>query len=69
MIDKKIDELFRICVINNFDFILQREGENNFINHTLEPKKEIIVNFSNNEDKNFVKLLDEKIEELKNIIQ
>ena len=64
--DKKIDELFRICVLKHFNFILQKEGDNNFINYTLEPKKEMVINVINNEDKEFEKLLDEKLIELKN---
>ncbi len=64
--DKKINELFRICVLKHFNFILQKEGDSNFITYTLEPKKEMIINVVDNEDKEFEELLDEKLIELKN---
>ena len=65
--DKKIDELFRMCGINNFSFTLQKEGKENFIDYSLTPDKKIIINVPNYEDKEFEKLLDNKIDELKEL--
>jgi hypothetical protein len=66
--DKKIDELFRMCGIHDFSFTLQKEGEKNFIDYSLTPDKEIIINVPNYEDKEFEKLLDNKINELKELL-
>jgi hypothetical protein len=60
----KLNELFSICGINDFVFHLQKEGESNYINYTLDPKK-IVVNLPNIEDEELDSLLTQKIKELK----
>ena len=62
--NEKLNELFSICGINDFVFHLQKEGESNYINYTLDPKK-IVVNLPNIEDEELDSLLTQKIKELK----
>lgn len=59
----------RICGINHFVFVYQKEGNKNFINKIDEPEKTIIVNIVNTEDKELETLLDSKIKELKELFQ
>ena len=66
--NEKLNELFKICGINDFVFHLQREGETNFIDYTLDPKT-IVVNVPDTEDKEFDELLTIKINELKEIFK
>ena len=66
--NEKLNELFKICGINDFVFHLQREGEKNYINYSIDEKK-IIVNVPNTEDKEFDELLTIKINELKEIFK
>jgi hypothetical protein len=61
---EKLNELFSICGINDFVFHLQKEGETNYIDYTLDPKK-IVVNIPDIEDKELDQLLTDKINELK----
>ena len=60
----KLNELFSICGINDFVFHLQKEGETNYIDYTLDPKK-IVVNLPNIDDDELDTLLTHKINELK----
>ena len=62
--NEKLNELFSFCGINDFVFHLQKEGETNFIDYTLDPKT-IVVNIPDIEDKEFYQLLTDKIKELK----
>jgi len=62
--NEKLNELFSICGINDFVFHLQKEGEINYIDYTLDPKK-IVVNISDIEDMELDQLLTDKIKELK----
>jgi hypothetical protein len=62
--NEKLNELFSICGINDFVFHLQKEGETNYIDYTLDPKN-IVVNIPDIEDKKLDQLLTDKIEELK----
>ena len=62
--NEKLNELFSICGINDFVFHLQKEGEINFIDYTLDPKT-IVVNIPDIEDTEFDQLLTDKIKELK----
>ena len=62
--NEKLNELFSICGINDFVFHLQKEGETNFIDYTLDPKT-IVVNIPDIEDKKLDQLITDKIEELK----
>jgi hypothetical protein len=66
--NEKLNELFKICGINDFVFHLQKEGETNFIDYTLDPKT-IVVNVPDTEDKEFDELLTIKINELKEIFK
>ena len=61
---EKLNELFSICGINDFIFHLQKVGETNYIDYTLDPKK-IVVNIPDIEDKELDQLLIDKINELK----
>jgi hypothetical protein len=65
----KLNELFRICGINDFIFTYQKEGDNNYIDYSLEPEKKIVVNITNTEDEELDKLLTSKIEELKELFK
>jgi hypothetical protein len=65
----KLNELFRICGINDFVFTYQKEGDKNFIDYSLEPEKKIVVNISNTEDKELDMLLTAKINELKELFK
>ena len=62
--NEKLNELFSICGVNDFVFHLQKEGETNYIDYTLEPKK-IVVNIPDIEDIELGNLLTDKINELK----
>jgi len=62
--NEKLNELFSICGINDFVFHLQKEGETNYIDYTLDPKK-IVVNLPNIDDDELDTLLTNKINELK----
>lgn len=62
--NEKLNELFSICGINDFVFHLQKEGEINYIDYTLDPKK-IVVNIPDIEDVGLRNLLTDKINELK----
>ena len=62
--NEKLNELLSICGINDFVFHLQKEGETNYIDYTLDPKN-IVVNIPNIEDKDLDQLLTDKINELK----
>ena len=66
--NEKLNELFKICGINDFVFHLQKEGETNFIDYTLDPKT-IVVNVPDIEDTEFDRLLTDKIKELKEIFK
>ena len=61
---EKLNELFRICGINDFVFTYQKEGEENYINYSID-EKTIVVNISNVEDVELDNLLENKINELK----
>jgi hypothetical protein len=65
----KLNELFRICGINDFIFTYQKEGDKNYIDYSVEPEKKIVVNLPNVEDKEFNNLLTSKIEELKELFK
>ena len=65
----KLNELFAICGINDFIFIYLKEGEENYIDYSIEPEKKILVNISNAEDAELDDLLTSKIEELKELFK
>ena len=60
----KINKIFEICVINDFDFTYQNEGQKNYITYSLNPNK-ILINISDINDVELEKLLDDKFKELK----
>ena len=64
----KLNKLFEICGINNFEFTYQKEGDKNFITHSLNPNV-ILVNIISIEDADLEKLLDDKIKELEEIFK
>lgn len=64
----KLNQLFEVCGINDFEFTYQKEGDKNFITYELEPNK-ILVNISDIDDVELEKLLDDKIKELKEIFK
>jgi hypothetical protein len=59
----KLNELVRLCGINDIEFTIHK-SETNSVEYINEEKK-FVVNFSDVEDKEFEKLLDSKISELK----
>lgn len=65
----KLKELFQICGINDFIFTYQKEGDENFVDYSLEPVKKIVVNIANSDDKELDKLLSNKIDELKELFK
>jgi hypothetical protein len=65
----KLNELFQICGINDFIFTYQKEGDNNYVDYSLEPEKKIVVNIPNSDDKELDILLGNKIEELKELFK
>ena len=65
----KLKELFQICGVNDFIFTYQKEGDENFVDYSLEPVKKIVVNIANSDDKELDKLLSNKIDELKELFK
>jgi len=65
----KLNELFTICGINDFIFTYQKEGEENYIDYSVDPEKKIIVNIPNVDDTELDVLLTSKIEELKELFK
>ena len=65
----KLNELFQICGINDFIFTYQKEGDENFVDYSLEPVKKIVVNIANSDDEELDKLLSNKIDELKELFK
>jgi hypothetical protein len=66
--NEKLNKLFEVCGINDFEFTYQKDGDKNFISHSLNPNK-ILVNISDVEDVELEKLLNDKIEELKELFK
>lgn len=65
----KLNELFRICGVNDFTFTYQKEGEENYIDYSIQPERKILVNISDTEDTELDNLLSSKIEELKELFK
>ena len=65
----KLNELMRICGVNDITFIYQKNGDINFIEESNEPEKTITVNICDYEDKELDGLLSRKIEELKELFK
>lgn len=64
----KLNELLILCGINNIVFTYQKEEGGNYIDFN-EPEKTIVVNVSDYEDKELDSLLNNKIEELKELFK
>ena len=64
----KLNELLILCGINNIVFTYQKEEGGNYVNFN-EPEKTIVVNVSDYEDKELDSLLNNKIEELKELFK
>lgn len=64
----KLNQLFEICGKNHFEFTYQKEGDKNFITHSINPNI-ILVNIIDVDDVNLDSLLSDKIEELKKMFQ
>jgi hypothetical protein len=63
-IPNKLNEILILCSKNNMEFIYQKEGEENFIEFSIEPERKITVNIVNEKDKNLKKIINGKLEEL-----
>lgn len=63
---EKINELVKLCAKNNFEFILTKDGDKNKFDIVAEEKK-FILNIPDFDDKNLIFILNQKIEELKNL--
>lgn len=63
---EKINELFKLASLNDFEFIYQNEGVENFIELNFEPKKYILINICDAEDPDLNKMLQDNINELNN---
>jgi hypothetical protein len=63
-IPNKLNEILILCSKNNMEFIYQKEGEENFIEFSIEPERKITVNIVNEKDKNLKRLINEKLEGL-----
>lgn len=64
----KLNELLILCGINNIVFTYQKEDGGNYVDFN-ESEKTIVVNVSDYEDKELDSLLNNKIEELKELFK
>jgi hypothetical protein len=51
------------------EFVYQKEGEENFIEFSIEPERKITINIVNEKDKNLKKLINKKFEELNQLFK
>lgn len=68
-ISKKLNHLLTLCAKQNFEFLLQKEGSTNRIYFTGPPENKLEINLGDVEDKDLEKILDEKIQELENLLK
>ena len=68
-ISNKINDILILCSKHNMEFIYQKEGDENFIEYSIEPQKKIIINLPNKEDENLEEILDLKFKELNQFFQ
>jgi hypothetical protein len=68
-ISDKLNHLFTICGINDFEFVFQKEGDKNYVDFSTSPNKKIVINIINEEDKELENLLSNKINELEELFQ
>jgi hypothetical protein len=64
----QLNELVKICGINDIDFTMTKEGDENSVVYLKEEKK-FLVNVIDGEDKELEILLTNKINELKEMFQ
>lgn len=64
----KLNELVKLCGINDIEFIMTKEGDENQI-ELLKEEKKFILNVPNTEDKELENLLSNKINELKELFK
>ena len=64
----KLNELLILCGINNIVFTYQKEDSGNYVDFN-ESEKTIVINISDYEDKELDSLLNNKIEELKELFK
>ena len=68
-IPNKLNEILILCSKNNMEFTYQKEGEENFIEYSIEPERKITVNIVKEKDKNLKRLINEKLEELNQLFK
>jgi hypothetical protein len=68
-IPNKLNEILIFCSKNNMEFTYQKEGEENFIEFSIEPERKITINIVNEKDKNLKKLINKKFEELNQLFK
>lgn len=64
----QLNELVRLCGINDIDFTITKEGSANSVEYLKEEKK-FLVNVPDGEDKELENLLESKIKELKELFK
>ena len=64
----KLNELLILCGINNIVFTYQKEDSGNYVDFN-ESEKTIVINISDYEDQELDSLLNNKIEELKELFK
>jgi hypothetical protein len=68
-IPNKLNEILILSSKNNMEFVYQKEGEENFIEFSIEPERKITINIVNEKDKNLKKLINKKFEELNQLFK
>jgi hypothetical protein len=68
-IPNKLNEILILSSKNNMEFVYQKEGEENFIEFSIEPERKITINIVNEKDKNLKKLINQKLEELNQLFK
>jgi hypothetical protein len=68
-VSDKLNHLFTICGINDFEFTFQKEGDSNYVDFSVAPNKKIVINIINEEDEELDNLLTNKIDELEKLFQ
>jgi hypothetical protein len=68
-IPNKLNEILILSSKNNMEFVYQKEGEENFIEFSIEPERKITINIVNEKDKNLKKLINKKFEDLNQLFK
>lgn len=69
IVEDKIMKLAHFCFTNKIDFTYQKEENGNYITISEEEKTSVVLNISDPEDKNLNKMIDEKLDELNQLLQ